>query len=103
MRSYKAADADDSGLIGRNEFRMLLKALVFYTDLWDKFEEIDVNGDHRLGLREFVTGCHLVGGASFANAESNHPRPLEAALRRSDSTVFQLTFACCGLTCLIQK
>jgi len=69
MRSYKAADADDSGLIGRNEFRMLLKSLVFYNQLWDKFEEIDVNQDHRLGLREFVTGCHLVGGAVVEDPE----------------------------------
>eukprot|EP00729_Bicosta_minor_P012918 gene12918-13081_t len=69
MRSYKAADADNSGLIGRNEFRMLLKSIVFYTDLWEKFEEIDVNKDHRLGLREFVTGCHLVGGAKIEDPE----------------------------------
>ena len=40
----------------------LLKYLVFYTELWEKFAEIDTSGDGRLTEEEFVTGCAVVGG-----------------------------------------
>lgn len=48
---------------------VVIVIVILLQDLWEKFEEIDVNKDHRLGLREFVTGCHLVGGAKIEDPE----------------------------------
>jgi len=70
LRAFYAADADNSGLIGLNEFRMLLKYLVFYTELWEKFAEIDTSGDGRLTEEEFVTGCAVVGGGAIEDAKA---------------------------------
>ena len=36
MRAYKAADVDSSGYIGRREFGLLLKYLVYFDQMWDK-------------------------------------------------------------------
>ena len=66
MRAYKAADVSGDGLIGRREFRLLLKYLVYFNDLWDKFEEIDENGDRRLSAEEFAHGGAVVGLALTA-------------------------------------
>ena len=53
MRAYMAADISGDHLIGRREFGLLLKNLVFFNNLWAKFEEIDKNHDKRLDLDEF--------------------------------------------------
>ena len=36
-------------MIGRSEFPKLLRYLVYFNNLWHKFDEIDVDGDHRIG------------------------------------------------------
>ena len=61
MRAYKAADRSGDGWIGRREFRLLLKYIIYFNALWDKFEEIDSDGDRRLDLAEFIAGCEVVG------------------------------------------
>eukprot|EP01052_Picozoa_sp_SAG31_P049628 SAG31_NODE_10956_length_1079_cov_0.942857_1_plen_212_part_01 len=61
MRAYKAADVSGDGLIRRNEFRLLLKYLVYFNDLWDRFDEIDSDDDRRVTLEEFKRGCGLLG------------------------------------------
>ena len=38
MSAYKLADADGSGLISKDEFYTLLRALGFFQDLWKRFE-----------------------------------------------------------------
>ena len=53
MRAYKAADVSGDQVIGRREFRLLLKYLVYFNNLWAKFEEIDRDHDGRLSLAEF--------------------------------------------------
>ena len=52
---------DSDGFIKPREFRLLLKYVVYFNNLWDKFDEIDANHDHRLNLEEFKRGCDLVG------------------------------------------
>ena len=37
-----------AGLVGRREFRLLLKYLVYFNELWHKFEAIDTDSDRRL-------------------------------------------------------
>lgn len=67
MRAYKACDRDGSGLVGRNEFRLLLKYLLYFDELRDLFVKIDTSGDGRLTVKEFTKGADLVGG--FEDAE----------------------------------
>ena len=80
MRAYKAADVSKDGWVGRKEFRLLLEYLVYFNNLWDKFDEIDSSGDRRLSVDEFIAGCGVVGErlsgseaeAEFALIDSNH-------------------------------
>jgi Ca2+-binding EF-hand superfamily protein len=61
MRAYKAADVSGDGWVGRREFRLLLEYLVYFNDLWGKFNEIDASGDKRIDLTEFKLGCGTIG------------------------------------------
>lgn len=61
MRAYKAADVNNDGFIRRREFRLLLKYIIYFNGLWEKFDSIDSNHDHRLDLAEFTAGCGLLG------------------------------------------
>ena len=69
MRAYKAADKTGDGFIGRKEFRLLLEYLIFFNNLWAKFEEIDSTDDRRLELPEFIKGCAILG-ESIADDEA---------------------------------
>jgi len=71
MRAYKAADVNGDGYIKRREFRLLLKYVIYFNDLWHRFDEIDVNHDHRLDLQEFKRGCQVLEIAlDYGEAES---------------------------------
>jgi Ca2+-binding EF-hand superfamily protein len=48
LLAFKAADRDWSGYVTRKEFNKLLKYVVFFHMLWDRFDELDSDGDHRL-------------------------------------------------------
>ena len=61
MRAYQAADVNGDGLIGRREFRLLLQYVLYFHRLWDRFDAIDTDHDHRLTLSEFTNGCSLLG------------------------------------------
>ena len=61
MRAYRAADVNGDGFIKRREFRLLLKYVVYFNELWHKFDELDANHDHRLDLQEFKHGCAVLG------------------------------------------
>ena len=79
MRAYKTADVSGDGFIERREFRLLLKYIVYFNELWDKFEEIDSDGDRRLSEDEFAHGSRVVGlslsaeeaAAEFANVDGD--------------------------------
>jgi Ca2+-binding EF-hand superfamily protein len=61
MRAYKAADRNRDGFVERREFRLLLNYIMFFNRLWDEFDAIDTDHDHRLNLQEFQAGCGKVG------------------------------------------
>jgi len=61
MRAYKAADVSGDGFIGRREFRLLCSYIVYFNDLWHKFDTIDRDHDHRVSLSEFRLGCQHLG------------------------------------------
>ena len=61
MRAYKAADVSGDGLIGRREFRLLLRHLSYFNELWHKFEEMDTSHDRRISPDEFIHGCGMIG------------------------------------------
>ena len=79
MRAYKAADKSGDGFIERSEFKKLLHYLVYFGGLWDKFEQIDQDGDRRLSREEFTEACAVVGhvlsaaeaAAEFAAMDDN--------------------------------
>ena len=79
MRAYKAADRSGDGFIGRREFRLLLKYMVYFNNVFHKFAEIDADGDRRLTASEFHEGCAIVGmsvdrataEAEFAKMDEN--------------------------------
>ena len=79
MRAYKAADRNGDGFIKRREFRLLLKYIIYFNEMWDHFEQIDVDGDHRMSPSEFVSGCSLMhirmsradAAAEFAAMDEN--------------------------------
>eukprot|EP01043_Picozoa_sp_COSAG02_P045610 COSAG02_NODE_4190_length_5645_cov_5.686801_5_plen_736_part_00 len=61
MRAYKAADVSGNGFIDRDEFSQLLHYLVYFNNLWDEFEAMDVSHDRRITVESFVNGCDAVG------------------------------------------
>lgn len=58
--AYKAADEDDSGVIGIGEFSRFLGFLGFFAGLAQEFAQIDADGDGRLSLREFLAAAELI-------------------------------------------
>ena len=52
---FQAADTSGDGFIERKEFYKLLKYLVYFNNLWHKFEEIDSDHDRRIDIDEFAT------------------------------------------------
>ena len=67
MRAYKAADvrgvegseSAPDGLIERHEFFVLLRYLVYFNNLWHKFEEVDLDHDRRTdSTRYALFSCH---------------------------------------------
>ena len=81
VRAYKMADADGSGLISRDEFGTLLRALAYFQDLWERFEKV---------------GC--VASNIFDHAESNTLPPLQTgAMPRTCldcESAFKLVLSC---------
>jgi Ca2+-binding EF-hand superfamily protein len=71
MRAYQAADVNGDGLIGRREFRLLLQYVLYFHRLWDRFDAIDTDHDHRLTLSEFTNGCSLLGIPVADNEAAN--------------------------------
>lgn len=69
MRAYKAADVSGNGFIDRDEFSQLLQYLVYFNNLWDDFEAMDVSHDRRITVESFVNGCDAVG-LSLSPAEA---------------------------------
>ena len=61
MWAYQASDVSHDGFIQRSEFMKLLQYLVYFNNLWHKFEQIDDDHDRRLDVDEFVHGCRLLG------------------------------------------
>ncbi len=61
MRAYKAADESGDGWIGPREFRQLLRYLVYFNQLWDDFEAMDVDHERRITVDSFMAGCKAIG------------------------------------------
>ena len=78
MRAYKAADLNGNGFLGRREFKFFLTFLVVYTNLFQRFQSMDTNGDRRLSLEEFLTAKANANRSEaelrsiFASLDTNH-------------------------------
>ena len=59
--AYNAADRSGDGWIGRRELRLLLHHLVYFTDLWGTFEELEADCGGRVSPKEFERGCRALG------------------------------------------
>eukprot|EP01043_Picozoa_sp_COSAG02_P050934 COSAG02_NODE_5295_length_4462_cov_106.834518_2_plen_802_part_00 len=67
-RAFVAADRDQSGLVSRREFRLLLHYTIFFHKKAATFHKIDSNGDGRIDFSEFCGSCAAVGVAKDAGA-----------------------------------
>ena len=102
MRAYQAADKGYDGLIQRREFRKLLHYLVYFNNLWHKFEEIDSDGDRRLSEAEFIKGCAVVG---VTQLDGTGPKDLQRVFRQIDRCAAESTqrlrwFYPCAAACI---
>ncbi|KAH3767104.1 inositol hexakisphosphate kinase 3 [Pelomyxa schiedti] len=61
LRAFFKADKSMNDAIDRNEFTSLIKYLVFYHQLYEVFQKIDVNRDRKLNLEEVKTGYKMLG------------------------------------------
>lgn len=57
LLAFRTADVDWSGYVSRREFGKLLKYTVYFHMLWEQFDALDADGDHRLDLGEFKRCC----------------------------------------------
>jgi len=54
MRAYHACDRNRNGFISRREFTNFWGYLQYFTELWEKFEGVDDDGDRRITLDEMI-------------------------------------------------
>eukprot|EP01047_Picozoa_sp_COSAG01_P040490 COSAG01_NODE_3413_length_6125_cov_26.475938_3_plen_543_part_00 len=100
MRAYKAADRNGDGFIKRREFRLLLQYVMYFNELWHKFEEIDADDDRRLSLGEFMAGCEVVGHTGLSREEAS--REFEEMGSNHGGFVLYGEFcAWCGVRCVL--
>ena len=52
VRAYKAADLSEEGWVQRGEFKSFLQHLVYFSNVWEKFEHVECDDDRRLPLQE---------------------------------------------------
>lgn len=72
VRAYKLADKDNSGLITKDEFPTLMRALSYFTDLWERFQKVDVDGDNSMTLQEFLAGREILGFSGLDETEATN-------------------------------
>ena len=60
-QAFIAADKSGDEAIGRREFSMFLDYLLFFSDMWAEFQQIDTDGDGRLTLQEFGAAAQRLG------------------------------------------
>lgn len=59
MRAYKKTtlkDGDGDAWVEKKEFRALLHNILYFTKVWDVFDDIDTGDDQRMNLAEFCRG-----------------------------------------------
>ena len=61
MRAYKSSDVNGDGFVKRDEFAKLLYFLAYYDTLYQKFKNVDSDGDRRLDFAEFKKAHQLLG------------------------------------------
>lgn len=62
---------DGSCLYRSTDCRRHGRYIIYFTKLWDEFEQIDRDHDNRLTLQEFIVGASAVGH-SMSRAEAQH-------------------------------
>eukprot|EP00056_Hartaetosiga_gracilis_P021672 m.25743 g.25743 ORF g.25743 m.25743 type:complete len:559 (-) comp9203_c0_seq1:809-2485(-) len=64
IRAFKYTtliDGDGDEWIEADEFPALLRNIIYFNKIYDIFEGIDTDGDHRISLDEFKSSTHLIG------------------------------------------
>jgi Ca2+-binding EF-hand superfamily protein len=56
-RKTTLKDGDGDAWVEKKEFRALLHNILYFTKVWDMFDDIDTGHDRRVDLGEFCSGC----------------------------------------------
>ena len=86
--AYAASHQSAADVVRRTEFSRLMECLVYFNNIWHKFEKIDSDGDRRLNPKEFSIGCSMVGlkkdkAAKGAKQGRGSKKPASAEKRRA--------------------
>lgn len=66
MRAYHACDRNKNGFISKSEFKNFWGYLEYFTELWEKFEGVDEDGDRRITLDEMVSFSKEIFGREIS-------------------------------------
>ena len=88
-RAYKAADTGaNAGLIGRKEFKLLLRYVLYLQRNWPQFEKLDSSPGRVLDAAAFAQDCALLHTAAHGKLGAKEVESAFAAVQRDGQVAF---------------